>query len=113
MSREAWGAIVAHEILHIIIGSSENAKPTDDNYVHHATMFLNYTNTLRDLLKDAFGISESDATKLALNGVEDIWEYPNFETLATSLYAVTKAQVLQTGKDYMSGGANLGTRCPN
>jgi hypothetical protein len=97
MSKEAWGQMIIHEILHIFI---TNAQLKLDVTGDHLFMFKNFINPSRDLLVSSFGISQSDATDLALNGLGDLWQFSDFETLCVNTYGRTQTQILATEDDY-------------
>ncbi len=88
MSKEGWGAVIAHEVLHLVIVAGGRV-PTETNLTHHTEIFRNYVNPTKSLLIDAFGVSETDAIKLALGGLGDLWNFSNFASLADSEYGVT------------------------
>lgn len=108
MSQQAWGAIIAHEILHIFISSS-NLAPYMTNPSHHLVIFTSFINTTSNLLQAAFGIGAADATKLALNGLADLWSWGNFDTMSQSQYGYTLSQIQSTYQQYTIGGS--GIRC--
>ncbi len=107
MSQEAWGAIIAHEILHIMIALA--GTTINDNYAHHTTIFNNFINTTSNLLQTSFGMTAADATKLALNGLDDLWIWGNFEQRSISLYGYSRSEFQSTYQHYTTLGS--GTRC--
>lgn len=109
MSQEAWGAILAHEILHVFIDGGGFANVSYNNFPHHLIIFTNLINTTSNLLHSAFGLDNAIATQLALNGLADLWTLGNFDSLSLSQYGYTLAQVQLTFSQYSIGG--LGIRC--
>ena len=109
MSQEAWGSVIAHEILHIFIYSAGVYNAINTNYAHHITIFSNLINTTSNLLQSSFGIGSDVATKLALNGLADLWSFGNFDSLSMSIYGYNLAQIQNTFFLYSVGGD--GTRC--
>ncbi len=107
MSTEAWGAIIAHEILHVVI--KEEELHDLGTALDHGLMFRNFTEPLRDLLVDAFGLSSEEATELALSGINDMWAYPDFETLSIREYGVSFADMDATFTKYTKGDG--GVKC--
>ncbi|MBP6024406.1 hypothetical protein [Ferruginibacter sp.] len=111
MSQEAWGAIIAHEILHIYISEGNISNIQPNTLAHHQAIFVNLITTTRDLLHNAFGLDNTVATKLALNGMADLWQNMpyTFDNLCMTLYGYTQAQINATFAQYTTG--LLGTRC--
>ncbi len=71
MEYKGWGII--HEIVHSFVELYVNN--TSDNLkmdASHQIMFTNWTDQMRDALVDIFGISKTDATGLALQGMDGI-----------------------------------------
>lgn len=108
MSQEAWGAIIAHEILHIAISTIGNSN-IQSNYSQHLIIFNNFATTTQNLLQSAFGLPQSEALLLALNGLGDLWTFGNFDQLSMQLYGVNNAQITNAYINYTAG--NQGTRC--
>ena len=61
------------------------------------------------MLHSAFGLDNAIATRLALNGLEDLWTFGNFDARCMSQYGYTLAQIKATFNEFSAGG--LGTRC--
>lgn len=109
MSQQAWGAIIAHEILHIYLANSNIDPIMQNNSGHHIQIFTNFITTTSTLLQSSFGINSTDATKLALNGLSDLWRWGNFDLLSNSVYGYSLSQIQATYLSYTLGG--MGTRC--
>lgn len=109
MSQQAWGAIIAHEILHIYLANSNIDPIMQNNSGHHMQIFTNFINTTSNLLQSSFGINPTDATKLALNGLSDLWRWDNFDLLSNSVYGYSLSQIQAAYLSYTLGG--MGTRC--
>lgn len=107
MSREAWGVIIAHELLHLVI-TKENLNELGSQY-DHMFIFTSFVEPVRDLLVEAFGITESDALKLSLSGINDLWAYGDFEQLCTTRYGVSFTAMNNTLDSYTKGTG--GTKC--
>lgn len=108
MSQEAWGAIIAHELLHVYLSNQNVIQVINTNLSHHQAIFNNFITTTSNLLQQSFGMNPDVATQLALNGIEDIWPYSNFVQLMQP-YGFTLGQIHNTLFNYTVGG--LGTRC--
>lgn len=106
MSQEAWGAIIAHEILHVFI---LNSPLLSLNSNQHATIFSSFINSTSSLLQSGFGMTPANATKLALNGLSDLWTLGNFSSLCTSIYGYNTTQLQDTYDEYTIGTS--GIRC--
>ncbi|TXJ28249.1 MAG: hypothetical protein E6Q24_05570 [Chitinophagaceae bacterium] len=108
MSQEAWGVIIAHEILHIAISTIGNSN-IQSTYSQHLIIFNNFVTTTQNLLQSAFGLPQSEALLLALNGLGDLWTFGDFDQLSMQLYGVNNAQITNAYINYTVG--NQGTRC--
>lgn len=110
MSQEAWGAVIAHELLHVYLMSPGVNTTIQNEPQQHWTIFFQFVNTISSLLQSSFSLSPQVATQLALNGVDDLWTYGNFDQMSQTLYGYTRSQFQATFANYTTGGA--GTRCP-
>lgn len=52
MSQEAWGAIIAHEILHVYLGNQNIDPIMQANVAHHQTIFSQFVNEISSLLRE-------------------------------------------------------------
>lgn len=113
MSQEAWGAIIAHEILHIYLENQDVIAMISNNTYHHSIIFSRFVNTISSLLQTSFGINQQDGVKLALSGLGDLWGNrfgaSSFDQLCLSLYGYTRQDINITMASYTIGTA--GTRC--
>lgn len=105
MSQQAWAQVIAHEIIHVAI-LANNVNPGGND---HALMFMNFIEPMKNLMKDAFGMSESDALGLALTGMNDLWGYADFDQLMFDKYGKHTADVQATLDLYTKGTG--GTKC--
>ncbi len=107
ISKEGWGIILIHEILHGIINE---LHPTLDWDNHHMYIFATLVNNSKDLLKESFGLNDYDATGLALSGIRDIWSYSNMDHYSLVNYNFTQTQVDNVFKKYTEDIVG-GTKC--
>ena len=107
MSKEAYGQIIVHEILHTYI--SKEWPEIAASHQDHLFIFKNLVNPTKDLLKEAFGMSEPDALGLALNGIQDNWKYTDFESLCSQAYGLGLADVKASFDKFTKGTG--GTKC--
>jgi hypothetical protein len=122
-SQEYVGAVMLHEIVHAFIQKHYSYLGVNgDNWTHHSLMFFNWTNHLRDALKEAFNLSDQTATALALGGISDVLNFsynPNGQNTAfrdfMNNFALTNYNIslntAQTVQNLHKNGA-LGTDCP-
>jgi hypothetical protein len=105
MSQQAWADVIAHEIIHVAI-LANNINPGGND---HALMFKNFIDPLKNLLEDAYGMSETDALGLALSGINDLWGYSDFDQLMYETYGMHTTDVQAVLDSYTKGSG--GTKC--
>ena len=107
MSQEAWAQIIVHELLHGFIAKEEpNINHAE---LDHAYIFRSYVDATKDFLMGAYGMTAGDALGLSLNGIRDLWAYPDFEALSVSKYGLNNTQVNATFDKYTKESG--GTKC--
>ncbi len=107
MSEDAWGQIIIHEILHSFIFRNYNEVFVANS--DHLFIFKNFVNPTRDLLMNSFGMSEYNATRLALNGIRDNWGYAGFDSLSINTYGAGLQSIDSVFTAYTKG--SLGKKC--
>jgi hypothetical protein len=72
-SKEFMGLNVLHEIVHSFIELYQNNTNAPlSEFQHHKLFFEKWINQIRDAMVEIYGISSSDATALALQGLDDV-----------------------------------------
>lgn len=73
-TQEVAGAVILHEIIHgcIYVYKEKYGLTTLSNFTTHQSMFVNFILIMRKTLQNAYGISETDATALALSGLDGV-----------------------------------------
>lgn len=75
-TQEIAGLNILHEIIHgcIVVYKEKYNLTTLSTFTTHEVMFKNFILILRKTLMEAYGLTEADATALALQGLDDVLE---------------------------------------
>ena len=73
-TQEMAGVTILHEIIHgcIFVYKQKYGLTTLNDFTTHEVMFKNFIFIFRQALMNAFGLTETDATALALTGLDDV-----------------------------------------
>lgn len=122
-TQEIAGITIIHEIVHgylYVWRDVFNVEPLTD-FNTHKDMFENLILSMRDVMMSSFGLSQMDATALALMGLDDVLkqEYSEtgnlisynqaYSTFATQHYGISIPQADAIQSQYISGAK--GTKC--
>lgn len=120
VSNEFYGMAILHELVHSYMLYYRESKPLNLNDPSmHAEMFLEWVNQLKLAAKEIFGLSEKDATAIALTGMDDVLTQEDgnggaffkdkFDNFANTYYGTHLFDARQIADKYESG--QLGTKC--
>lgn len=112
VSTEFWGSVVIHELVHSFITIYRSQNPPLNQFEQHEQIFQKWINQMTNFLYQCYNISTTDATALALGGLDEVLkEYvgndpvfkQKYENMALQKYNISLITAENIRNDYKAG----------